>query len=294
MARGDGGKPSPLTLGAAIRRASEELQSAGVQNPGGDARRLIAHALRVALAWLTAHEDEPVTPEGWSACCAAVARRAAREPLQHVTGRQGFWTLDLAVDSRVLVPRPETEHLVEAALEALRGIGAPRIADVGTGSGCVALALVAEIPLARLVATDVSEAALEVARENAAETGLGERVELAVGDLTAPLRGRAPFHAVVANLPYVAEHEWAELQPEVRDHEPRRALLGGADGLDLVLRLVDEAPGVLATRGWLGLEVGQGQARRVVEALRAGGWADVRVRPDFAGIERVVEARRPG
>ena len=201
--------------------------------------------------------------------------------------------LHLAVSPDVLIPRPETELLVEAALEALRDMPSPRVVDVGTGSGAIVLALAAEVPGATLFATDVSEAALEMARHNARETGFDERISFRHGHLLTPLANERPFDAVVANLPYVTRDEWQALEPEVRDHEPRGALVGGEDGLDVIRELVSTAQAPLLPGGFLAIEVGWKQAPAVRALLADAGWQDVETRRDLAGIERVVTARKP-
>lgn len=283
----------PGTIAAAVEEAAARLRAAGVDNPGGDARLLMARALGVVPTWVFGHALDPLPDEPKERFGELVGRREARVPLQHLLGEQEFFSLTFAVGPEVLVPRPETELLVEATLDALAGIERPRVADVGTGSGCVAVALASQLGLGRIVAVDRSPAALEFARRNAAEHGFAERIAFHEGDLLEPLRGGEPLHAIAANLPYLSEAEWEDCEPEVREHDPREALVAGPEGLELIARLVEEAPPVLAKGGWLGLEVGWTQAERVAGLLRDGGWRDLRVRPDFAGIDRVVEARRP-
>ena len=287
------GLARPGSIAAAVEQASSKLRAAGVENGGADARLLLAKSLGVVPTWIFAHALEPLTDEGRGIFDDLVARRASRVPLQHLLGETEFWSLRFAVGPEVLVPRPETELLVEAALEALRGQQRVRLADVGTGSGCVAVALARELALARLVAIDLCPAALAVARRNAEELGFEDRIDFREGDLVAPLRGDEPLDAVVANLPYVSESEWEDCEPEVRDHDPRLALVAGEEGLELIDRLILEAPAVLGEGGWLGLEVGWTQAGQVSTLLAERGWSAIAVRKDFAGIDRVVEARRP-
>jgi len=208
-------------------------------------------------------------------------------PLAYLTGEREFWSLRLAVDDRVLIPRPETEALVEEALRLLPP--APRVADIGTGSGAIAVAVATERPDAAVWATDLSAGALEVARANARAHGVEGRVRFAQGDLAEPLAALAgTLDAVLANLPYVPAAEVDGLAPEVRDHEPRLALDGGGDGLRVVARLLGEAPALLRPGGRLLLEVGAGQAAAVRELAGQGAWAVVGTRRDLAGIERVV------
>jgi release factor glutamine methyltransferase len=216
----------------------------------------------------------------------AVRRRSAgREPVAYITGTRGFRHLELAVDPRVLVPRPETELLVEVAVELLPA-GA-RVVDVGTGSGAIALALAQERPDLRIVATDVSADALAVARDNAARLGLAARVELVAGDL---LAGVTAVDAVLSNPPYVADGDRATLAPEITRHEPPGALFAGADGLDVIRRLVPAA--ARSGAALLAIELGQGQAAAVIELMDAAGFAHAESRRDLAGIERVVVGRR--
>jgi len=201
--------------------------------------------------------------------------------------------LAIRVTRDVLIPRPESEHLVEWALERAVDVPSQRVCDVGTGSGCIALALATELPTARITATDVSEEALSVARANARELGLEERVSFLRGDLVDPLRALPPQDIMVANLPYVSRGEWERLEPEVREHDPRLALVGGDRGTEVIERLIEAAPDVLSARGALALEVGHAQAHEVAAHFEAGGWRDVELRRDLAGIERLVAARRP-
>jgi release factor glutamine methyltransferase len=246
-------------------------------------------------------------PAGFAAVFEAlVARRERREPTGYIIGHREFWELDIEVDASVLVPRPETELLVEEALSRLspadgRGPDAgpedrtgtarrPHIADVGTGSGCIAIALARWLPAAVVTAIDASEAALAVARRNAVRHDVADRVRCLRGDLLEAAGG--PFDAVVSNPPYVPAPDIPGLQPEVRDHEPHAALAGGEDGLDLIRRLVPAAAAALRPRGWLLFEFGFGQERGVREIIAAEPRLElVEIRPDLAGIPRVLVAR---
>jgi release factor glutamine methyltransferase len=267
----------------ALDSAVVAIGAAGSDTPRLDAELLLGHALGVDRAALVTAPDREVAGPAARAFQELVRRRSAhREPVAYLLGRRGFRRLELEVDARVLVPRPETELLVEAALGLPAGA---RVVDVGTGSGAVALALKDERPDLEVLATDVSEDALAVARANAARLGLD--VAFRRADL---LDGVQAVDAVVSNPPYVADGERATLPPEVARHEPAVALFGGPDGLDVVRRLVREA-GASPAR-LLVLEVGQGQARPVGELVRAAGFAEIEVRRDLAGIERVVVGRR--
>jgi release factor glutamine methyltransferase len=266
-----------------LARATAALATAGCENPRLDAEVLLAEAVEVDRLTLLARNGTALTVEQSRRFAALVARRARREPVAYIVGRRAFRDLELAVDPRVLIPRPETELLVETALELPPGA---RVLDVGTGSGAVALALKYERPDLEVAGSDVSADALAVARAN------GERLGLDVAwhraDLLSGARG--PWDAVVANPPYVAEEELRALAPEIVRHEPRAALEAGEDGLEVISRLVPE----LAEAGvpWVALEVGLGQAAAVRERLAGAGYARTVARDDLAGIPRVVVARR--
>lgn len=279
-------------LGQALAAGRARLAGAGVGTPDLDARVLLAHAAGVDAAVLWSRPESALAAGVAKRYEGLLARRERREPVAYLTGGREFWSLALTVDPRVLVPRPETETLVEAALARL-GPGA-LLADVGTGSGAVALALASELDGGRVHATDLSAGALAVARRNAEALGLGGRIEFALGDLLEPVRHlRGRLDAVVSNPPYVPSDAIARLEPEVRDHEPRAALDGGPDGLRLVRRLIAEAPDLLRPGGWLLVEIGDGQAPAARAcAERDGRYDRVGTARDLAGTARVLEARR--
>ncbi len=275
-----------MTTREALREAVRELEGRGVPSPRVDAEHLLAHALHASRTDL--YVDDRELDEGELAVFdALVRRRASREPLAYILGEWGFRRLDLAVDARVLIPRPETEVVVERCLELLRALPEPRVLDVGTGSGAIALAIADEHAGARVTATDSSEDALAVARENLLRTRLDDRVELVHSDLFAALAG--PFDLVVSNPPYVPPHELASLQPEIREHEPREAMIGEG----VASAIAQAAREVLRSGGWLVLECGDGQGDDVVAELHSLGYEDVLATPDLAGRDRVVEGRRP-
>lgn len=277
--------PGAVTAGSvrdALGGATDGLAGAGVDTPRLDAELLLAEATGWSRARLAAEPEAGVPAAAARSFAEMVRRRLRREPVAYVLGRRGFRSLDLMVDRRVLIPRPETELLVELALE----LAPRRVLDVGTGSGAIALAIADELPGCEVIATDTSPAALEVARANAERVGLAGRVEL-VEAMLPPEPG--DLDLVVANLPYVAETEWAGLEPEVTRWEPREALLAGADGLDVFKVAVPVLAGVAPV---LALEVGRGQASPVAELLFEAGFGAVETRPDLAGIPRIVWGRR--
>jgi release factor glutamine methyltransferase len=253
-----------------------------VEDPRLDAELLLAEAAGWSRARLAAEPGAEIPASAARRFGEMVRRRLRREPVAYILGRKGFRHIELAVDPRVLIPRPETELLVELALE----LAPRRVLDVGTGSGAVALAIADELPGCEVLATDTSDAALEVARANANRLGLAERIEFHATML--PL-DPPRLDLVVANLPYVAESEWGRLEPEVTEWEPREALLGGPDGLDTIRAAV---PAAAAAAPVLALEIGAGQAPAVGELLFEAGFATVETRPDLAGIPRVVWGRR--
>jgi release factor glutamine methyltransferase len=275
------------TVRDALAAAADALDAAGVETPRLDAEVLLAEATGWVRARLAAEPEAGVPADGARRFAEMVRRRLRREPVAYIIGRKGFRSIELAVDPRVLIPRPETELLVELALE----LQPRRVLDLGTGSGAVALALAAELPGCEVIATDTSPAALAVAQENAKRLGLAERVKFVEGMLPdvgmgwVGEGGAEAFELVVANLPYVAETEWTDLEPEVTEWEPREALLAGPDGLD-VIRAAIPAAAPLAPA--LALEVGIGQAHAVNELLLEAGFTTVETRPDLAGIPRVV------
>jgi release factor glutamine methyltransferase len=273
-----------VTPPEAVRATAHELEAAGVPTARVDAELLVAHVLGKTRSELYL-PDGHVSDADLRRLRALVARRRTREPLAYVLGEWGFRNLTLAVDPRVLIPRPETEVVVERCLACLRGLEAPRVLDVGTGSGAIALALADERPDARVCATDLSDGALAVARANAARAGLV--VDFVRADLFAGVRG--PYDLVVSNPPYVDPGEVDALEPEVRDWEPRGAFVGR----DLFARIAEGAREVVRSRGWLVLECGDGQAADVKALLEAAGYVDVAVTRDLGGTERVVEARKP-
>jgi release factor glutamine methyltransferase len=272
-----------LTVGEALAYGAAALAAAGVDSPGLDARLLLAHAMGVDQATLL-RDRAAVAPAGYAGL---VARRAAREPLAFIVGRQGFWTLDLEVSRDTLIPRADTETLVEAVLAA-RGAArgaVRRVLDLGTGTGCLLLAVLSEFPGAWGVGVDISPAAAALAARNARSCGLADRAAFIAGDWAAALDGR--FDVVVSNPPYIAGGAIAGLMPEVGGFEPRRALDGGADGLDAYRVLIGALPTLLAPGGLAVLELGAGQDGAVC-ALAAGAGFGAGLRADLGGVPRAL------
>jgi release factor glutamine methyltransferase len=275
-----------ITLAEVLRRSTEYLESHGSPTPRLDAELLLAHGLGLSRIELYTQFDRPLNDDELAACRELVARRGRREPVAYVIGRWGFRNLELDVDSRVLVPRPETELVVERCLTLIEGERTPWLLDVGTGSGAIALALKQERTDAEVVACDISDDALAVARGNAERLGL--EVTFVQSDLLAGVPGDA-FFLIASNPPYVAEADLAGLEPEVAVHEPRLATAAG-DGFDVYRRLLPDAAARLAPGGALVLECGAGQAGALVAELERLGYRDPGVDSDLAGIERVVWA----
>jgi release factor glutamine methyltransferase len=270
-----------VTLGEVLRAATDYLGRKGVEHPRPDAERLLARALGLTRIQLYTDHDRPLTEAERSAARALVERRGRREPLAYILGDWDFRRLTLRTDGRALVPRPETEVVVERCLALIEGLDAPRVVDVGTGTGAIALALKQERPEAEVIATDVSPEALELARANAEANGLA--VRFVETDLLGGVDG--PFDLVVSNPPYVLADEHAGLEPEVRDWEPRLALVDEGQ----TARLARDARGVLD--GTLVLEVHEDAAERTEALLVELGYTDSRITPDLAGRPRMVEAR---
>lgn len=269
------------------------FEKRGLESPRLDAEVLIADALGLPRVMLYAHFDRLLVEDELAKIRERVRRRGNREPVAYITRTREFWSLPLEVDTNVLIPRPDTETLVEVALELAKASGAKQLADVGTGSGCIALALAKELPEATLTAFDVSAAALGVAARNAERHGVSDRVRFVESDL---LQGASElrFDLVAANLPYISEAEHASLASDVKDHEPRLALVGGADGLDPIRRLIEQAPEHLRPGAAIVLEAGATQLGAVVQLLEARGFRDVAVKKDYGDLDRVAFATWPG
>lgn len=284
-------------LGDLRRQAGALLKKAGIANADREADWLLASVLDVPTHVLVLEGERPVSTIQAEQAWALFRRRAAREPLQYILGTQEFRGLDLAVTPDVLIPRPETELLVEEALRAVSGIAAPVLADVGTGSGCIAVAIASERPAATVYALDISAPALALARSNATRHGVRDRIRFIRADLLETFSGPSTegFDVIVSNPPYIPEQDVDGLQPEVARNEPRVALAAGPDGLAFYRRLLREAPSLLKPGGRLIMELGCGQSGAVRRLARQGGAFDsIECRKDAAGIERVFIAGRGG
>jgi len=281
------------TIAGAIAEAAAVLRQAGVREARREAGSLLSHALARDRTFLLTHSGDALSSDDLARFRAFVNRRATGEPLQYISGRQEFYGLDFEVTPAVLIPRPETELLVETTLEHLSTNGAPLVCDVGTGSGCIAVALLNERANVRAVAVDISPAALDVAARNAERHGVRARLALLMADGLTALDPRVTrFTVIVSNPPYIAADEIDELQREVRDHEPRIALTPGGDGLAMIRRLLADAPRFLDAGGHLIFEIGFDQHERVAALVDASVWKLLGIRQDLQGIPRTVVLRR--
>ena len=292
----DGDRPRRvLTIREAIEAASMRLGAAGVEEPRTDAWLLLAHLRSEDRATLLAHAREPLDDDLLTAFECLVDRRTAREPFAQIIGRKEFWSLDFQISADVLCPRPDSEHLVEAALEEVQRFMPRRawqgsILDLGTGSGCLLLALLNELPAANGIGVDVSMEALSVARLNGQKLGLDERVHWFCGDWGASLQGC--FDLIISNPPYITDGDAETLAPEVRDFEPAKALFAGNDGLDAYRSLRHDLNSLLTPEGSVCLEVGEGQAEAVEALFLEVGFLSSRRLRDLAGIDRCLILRR--
>lgn len=276
-----------VSLWTDVRR---RLEAAGVDSPVLDARMLLEAGAGVSRLEIVTDPRRELSAAQVDAVEALVARRLAREPLSHILGRKGFWTLEFAVTPDVLTPRPDTELLVETALEFLPQDKPARVLDLGVGSGAILLSVLSERPAVSGVGVDLSEAALMVARANGAALDLNDRIEWRAGDWGEGILG--PFDLVLSNPPYIASAEIETLAPEVARHEPRLALDGGADGLDAYRALLPQIRALLGQGGRFALEVGKGQASAVWALIDQAGLEPIDTRADLAGVDRVVTGRK--
>jgi release factor glutamine methyltransferase len=289
--------PGP-TVAEVLARCRQTLVHAGIESGSNEAVWLLEKALRTTLLRVTLEVDRRLTESECAEVEALIGRRAAREPLQYIFGSQEFYGLDFDVSPAVLIPRPETELLVEEAKHVLIGKPPAIVVDVGTGSGCLAVTLASVVRNTSVYALDCSPSALAVAQDNVARHSLSGRVTCALGDLCGPLESMGlagQVDVIVSNPPYIAEAEWFSLQPEVRDFEPRVALVGGGVGIEVHRRLLDQAWQYLKPGGWLFMEMGIGQSEAVHQfALATGRYAHPTIRRDAAQIDRIIRIQSLG
>lgn len=282
-----------MDVSGELKRLTALLKTAGHDEAMAEAESLLAHALGCRRLEIYLHGERPLLPEQLALLQAQAQRLQSDEPLQYVLGEVEFCGHAFACDARALIPRPETELLVEAALGFAKvwARQQPQVVDIGTGTGCIALTLALAQPRAKIFAVDISPAALTLAQQNAARHGVAHRIDFVQADLLASF-GAGEVDLVVSNPPYVPTAEWGSLPRPIRDFEPRNALDAGADGLDVLRRLVAQAVEKLAPGGALALEIGEDQGPRVAELLRAAGMRHVAVKKDFAGWDRIVTGEK--
>jgi len=272
-----------------LRKATEILQSSGIPEPRREANSLLAFALQKNKTFLIAHPEYRLSSEEETRFKSFLQRRAAREPFQHITGRQEFYGLDFTVRKDVLIPRPETESIVENAIRVLREKKNPRFCEVGVGSGCISISILHEVKNARSIGLDISPKALQVAGQNSEKHKVSERLELKISDVFAVLKDEQ-FDLIVSNPPYISIEDFLSLQTEVRDFEPRNALTDGQDGLSIIKKIIVESPRFLKSGGILLLEIGFNQAGKVNQMFSPEIWQSPEILPDLQGIPRTVKA----
>lgn len=274
-----------------LRRAVEVLQTGGVAEPRREANSLLAFALKKDKTFLIAHPEYELSKTETFEFQKFLARRANREPLQYIRGTQEFYGLNFVVTPAVLIPRSETELIVENAVEILREIESPRFCEVGVGSGCISISILHEIKQARAVAFDISESALKIARENTEKNNVAERLELRISNVFDVLKNER-FDLIVSNPPYISSEEIKSLQVEVFGFEPHTALTDGADGFSIIEKIISDAPNFLQTNGFLLLEIGFNQSSKVAGMFDENIWQSLEFLPDLQGIPRTVKARK--
>jgi release factor glutamine methyltransferase len=284
--------PEPVQLKQALTSAVTQLESADVGSPRLNGETLLMFVLGVNRAHLYAHPERELNSEEQASYDDVIAQRSTGMPSQYITGHQEFWGLDFVVSPAVLIPRPETEHLVETVLELARYLVKPRVVDVGTGSGCIALALANELKTAEVYAVDLSADALEIARANAARLQLDDRVKFLQSNVLEALADVHDFDFVVSNPPYVGKNEADKVQRSVFEFEPRIAVFSGESGLDVIRPLIEQGHAALKPGGWLAMEIGYSMRDMVLELLYPTMWDNIRVVPDLQGISRVIAARK--
>lgn len=278
-----------MNISTALKKAADILDRAGVADPRREAASLLAFALDRPSSFLIAHPEYELPVDETNRFDSLVARRASREPFQYITGRQEFYGLDFEVTPDVLIPRPETEILVEEAIRELNNLSEPKFFEIGVGSGCISVSILHNVKTATAVGIDISEKALAVARRNAEHHGVSNRLVLQIGDVFHGLT--AKFDTIVSNPPYIPDADLADMQKEVRDFEPYNALFAGADGLDIIRRIIGEAPEHLNPGGLLLIEIGFGQSKILRDLVDQTIWGKPEFIPDLQGIERILRVR---
>lgn len=280
-----------MTVREILNEATRELEAAGIETARLDSEVLLAFCLNCARLEFLKNPDLKINKNKLSQYTKLVERRLKYEPVAYITGRKEFWSFTLEVNKGVLIPRPDTEIILEEALAVGKNIIAPRIADIGTGSGAIALALAKELPEAKITATDISPAALKVAKKNARNLKLGKNIEFLKGDLFAPVKGL--FDIIVSNPPYISAAEYEELPRGVKDFEPKIALLAGQTGVEFYEKLIYQSKNHLKKDGWLLMEIGAPQAEKIRDIMQeCAFFEDIDVRRDYAGHDRVIKGRK--
>ncbi len=277
-----------MTISDLLANAAADLAEAGVADPIREARLLLLHVLKRDTTFTIAHPEYTLTKAEAELFTLIVERRRRREPLQYIRGTQEFYGLEFNVEAGVLIPRPETETLVEEAVTRLSGYNDSRFLELGVGSGCISVAILHSVRSSSGVGVDISETALRIAAKNAARHSVDRRLTLQKGDLFAGVS--TVFDLIVSNPPYIPDRERETLQPEVGLYEPKTALFAGEDGLDVVRRIINDAPRFLRPEGWILIEIGFGQSASVKEMFDRRVWNEVEFVPDLQGIERVVRS----
>ncbi len=279
-----------MTIAECLKIGTEQLAAAGVAQPSREAASLLMNAISRDRTFLVSHAEYELTDAEQKTFDSHLERRRSREPFQHIVGVQEFYGLDFVVTRDVLIPRPETEQLVETAIRSLDGIESPRFCEIGVGSGCVVVSVLHELQNSSAIAVDISEEALMIGRINATNNGVADRVEFRLSDIFTSVE-TDKFHAILSNPPYIPASEMSGLQAEVRDFDPTIALTDGGDGLSIVSRIICDAPGFLLPKGYLILEIGIGQDADVRRMFGAELWREVEILDDLQGIPRTVIAR---
>lgn len=279
-----------MTIGEALSSGSVELSNVGIAEPSRESASLLQFAIARNRAFLIAHPEYELTANESELYRSAITRRAARVPFQHIVGCQEFYGLDFIVTPDVLIPRPETELIVERAIELLADLPSPQFLEIGVGSGCISVALLKHLPKATAVAVDISEAAIAVARRNAEMHGVSDRLQFTLSDVFANVSAER-FDLIASNPPYVPLDEYAKLQPEVRDHDPRTAVTDGSTGLTIIERIVAGSPEHLKPGGRLLIEIGFGQSELVDSLIDRNLWQTADFIPDLQAIPRTLDAK---